>query len=314
MQESMEQKLDVISDITQAIGNTPIVHLNGIDHDGDATFYGKLECLNPFYSVKDRTALYLIRAAEKDGSLRPGDRVIASTSGNLGHSLAAMCAIFGYKLTCVVDSKMPPLNMAILRAMGAEFEYMDTPDASGNLQKPRIARARELGEREGCVNLDQYEDPATAEAHYVSTGPEIYAQMGEHLDVLVGCVGTGGHLCGTSRYLKERLPKLVTVAVEPVGSVIFGGCYKPTKQNGVGLSFTPGNYDPEVVDHEMKCADELAFSTIRRVARTDGILLGGSSGGVLAMAAAYADQAKGSPNILCLLPDGGLKYIEQLYA
>lgn len=304
---------DILDDVTQAIGNTPIVRLKGLEHGGEGLIYGKLECMNPFYSVKDRTALYLIRAAERDGSLRPGDRVVASTSGNLGHSLAAICAILGYELTCVIDSKAPPINIAILRAMGAEFEYVDTPDASGNLQRPRIARARELGQREGYVNLDQYEDPDTAKAHYVSTGPEIYEQMGEHLDVLVGCVGTGGHLCGTSRYLKERLPNLVTIAVEPVGSVIFGGCYKPTKQNGVGLSFTPGNYDPEVVDHEWKCSDELAFSTIRAIARTDGLLLGGSSGGVLAMAARYAGEATEPLNILCLLPDGGLKYVNQLF-
>jgi len=310
----MDTNPNVFSDITKIIGETPIVRINGMEHGGEGVLYGKLECMNPFYSVKDRTALYLIRAAERDGTLRPGDRLVASTSGNLGHSLAAICAILGYRLTCIVDSKMPPVNMAILRAFGADFEYVDTPDASGNLQRPRIARAMELGEREGCVNLDQYFDPNTARAHYESTGPEIFQAIGEELHVLVGCVGTGGHLCGTSRYLKERLPNLVTIAVEPVGSVIFGGCYKPTKQNGVGLSFTPGNYDPAVVDHEVKCSDELAFSTIRQIARTDGLLLGGSSGGVLAMAAKYAGEATRRQNILCLLPDGGLKYVESLYA
>lgn len=113
--------------------------------------------------------------------------------------------------------------------------------------------------------------------------------------------------------IKERLPKLVTIAVEPVGSVIFGGEYKPTKQNGVGLSFTPANYDPGVIDYEMKCSDELAFSTLRHIARTDGLLLGGSSGGVLAMAAQYASKAQEEINILCLLPDGGLKYVEDLF-
>ncbi len=302
-----------LADITQAIGNTPIVRINGLHHGGKGIIYGKMEGMNPFYSVKDRTAIYLIRAAENNGSLRPGGRVVASTSGNLGHSLAAICTLLGYKLTCVVDSKMPTVNMALLRAMGAEFEYVDTPDATGNLQRPRIARAKELGSREGCVYLDQYDDPATAEAHYVSTGPEIYEAVGEHLDVLVGCIGTGGHMCGTARYLKERLPKLVTIAVEPVGSVIFGGEYKPTKQNGVGLSFTPANYDPGVIDYEMKCSDELAFSTLRHIARTDGLLLGGSSGGVLAMAAQYASKAQEEINILCLLPDGGLKYVEDLF-
>lgn len=309
----MAKKIDVLSDVTKAIGNTPIVQINGLAQRSEVAIYGKLECMNPFYSVKDRTALYLIEAAERNGDLRPGDRVVASTSGNLGHSLAAICAVRGYKLTCIIDAKTPAVNKAIFRAMGADVEYVDTPDETGNLQKPRIAWAKKLGEQDGWVNLDQYDDPDTARAHYVSTGPEIDAAMGEELDVLVGCVGTGGHLCGTSRYLKERHPKLVTVAVEPVGSVIFGGCYKPTKQNGVGLSFTPKNYDPQVVDFEMKCSDELAFSTIRKIAQTDGLLLGGSSGGVLAMAARYVGETKGQLNVLCLLPDGGLKYVEDLY-
>lgn len=309
----MTKKMDVLSDASQAIGNTPIVQLRGLAQRSEVAIYGKLECMNPFYSVKDRTALYLIEDAEKNGSLRPGDRVVASTSGNLGHSLAAICALRGYKLTCIIDSKTPAINKAIFQAMGADVEYVDTPDETGNLQKPRIAWAKKLGEQDGWVYLDQYDDPATARAHYVSTGPEIYKAMGDQLDVLVGCVGTGGHLCGTSRYLKERHPDLVTVAVEPVGSVIFGGTYEPTKQNGVGLSFTPDNYDPKVVDFEMKCSDELAFSTIRKIARTDGLLLGGSSGGVLAMAARYVSETKGPLNVLCLLPDGGIKYIDDLY-
>lgn len=299
--------------VTEAIGHTPIVRINGLEHGGESTLYGKLECMNPFLSVKDRTALYLIRSAEQAGRLRPGDRIVESTSGNLGHSLAAICAALGYRLKCVVDSKMPPINKAILRAMGAEFEYVDVRDEIGSTQPARLARARELGEQEGCINFNQFDNPLSADAHYASTGPEVYAAMGEELDVLVGCVGTGGHLCGTSRYLKERLPKLVTIAVEPVGSVIFGGTYAPTKQYGVGLSFIPGNYDPAVVDHEMKCSDALALSTMRKVARTDGILLGSSSGSVLAMAARYASEAEGRQNILCLLPDGGIKYVERFY-
>ncbi len=304
----------LFSNITQLIGNCPIVQINAIEHGGKSAIYGKLEYLNPFGSVKDRTAIYLIRAAEAEGKLRPGGGIVESTSGNLGHSLAAICAVLGYQLTCVVDPKMPAVNLNIFRALGAEIEFVDQPDESGNLQLPRIERARQLAKEKGFVNLDQYNNPVTALAHYKTTGPEVFAAMGEDLDVLVGCVGTGGHLCGTSRFLKERLPRLVTVGVEPVGSVIFGGCYQPTKQNGVGLSFIPGNYDPHVVDREVKCSDEVAFSMIRRVARKDGILLGGSSGAVLAAAGEYASESDEELNILCLLPDGGIKYVDSLYA
>ena len=177
-----------------------------------------------------------------------------------------------------------------------------------------IALAKSIAARlPRCVNLDQYNNPAAIDAHYHSTGPEIFQQLGGRVDVVIGTASTGSHLSGIARHLKERRPQVHVIGVEPVGSVVFGGEFKPFLQNGTGLAFQPGNIRPELVDEVVKVSDHDAFVNCRRVARDEGLLLGGSSGSVLAVARRVVERATGPCNIALVFPDGGLKYLDTVY-
>jgi 2,3-diaminopropionate biosynthesis protein SbnA len=301
--------------LIELIGHTPLMHLQSLsDAARDVHVFGKLECRNPGGSVKDRTALELLRRAQMDHGLEPGWSIVESTSGNMGHALAMLSAIFGYRFICVLDPKTPKANVNLVRAYGGQVEMVETPDETGSYQKKRIAVARSIAAQlPRCVNLDQYNNPAAIDAHYHSTGPEIFQQLGGHVDVVIGTASTGSHLSGVARYLKERLPRTHVVGVEPVGSVVFGGEFKPFLQNGTGLAFQPGNIRPELVDEVVKVSDHDAFVNCRRVAQDEGLLLGGSSGSVLEVARRVVARATGPMNIVLVFPDGGLKYLDTVY-
>ena len=255
-----------------AIGNTPLIRINSFLQESPVCIYGKLESLNPGGSIKDRTAYGLIVQAEKEGILKDGGTIVESTSGNVGLALAMISAVKGYRFIAVLDPKTPRCNINLLMAYGADIEMVDKPDDDGGYQKPRIRRVKEIvGSIPNCVNLDQYNNGAARLAHYHTTGPEIFNDLEGKVDVLVGAVSTGGHLCGTARYLKENIKGIVVMGVEPEGSVIFGGEYLPYKQNGTGLSFVPENYDPNVVDIELKVSDRDAFLMTRELAKRDGV-------------------------------------------
>jgi 2,3-diaminopropionate biosynthesis protein SbnA len=284
------------------------------DEARQINFFGKLESVNPGYSVKDRSALQLIEQAKIDYDLKPGATIVESSSGNMGHALAMLCAVNKFRFICVLDPKAPLCNVTLVKAFGGEVELIQTPDESGSFQKKRIAVARAIAQKlPNCVNLDQYNNPAAVAAHYQNTGPEIYRQMEQKVDVLISCASTGSHLSGTAKYLKERNPAIHVIGVEPVGSVVFGGDFKPFLQNGTGLSFQPGNILPQYVDQVIKISDAEAFKTCRYMARKEGLLLGGSSGSVIAAANRYVQTLNKPANIVLVLPDGGLKYLETVY-
>ncbi len=297
------------------IGNTPLFKLTRLVGDSYANIYAKLEMFNLTGSVKDRSALGMIEAAEREGLLKPDSVIIESTSGNLGISLAAIASYKGYSFICVLDPKVEEEKLRAMKAYGAKIEMVDKPDENGGYQKPRIARVRELLERiPNAVNLDQYNNPHNPESHYQTTGPEIYSDLEGKIDVLIGSVSTGGHLCGTARYLKEKLSKLHVVGVEPEGSVLFGGKYKPYLQQGAGLSFHPRNYDETVIDEKVKVTDLDAFKTTRNFAQKEGVLVGGSSGGVLHVALQIAKRLSSDKNIVAILPDHGDRYLNTVFS
>jgi 2,3-diaminopropionate biosynthesis protein SbnA len=301
--------------IDQLIGNSPLLRLNGLcDDKGLINVYGKLESLNPGYSVKDRSALQLLKQATRDHDLKPGATIVESSSGNMGHALAMLCAAYKFNFICVLDPKTPAANVTLVKAFGGTVVLVDAPDENGSYQKRRIAQARKIAtERPNCVNLDQYNNPAAIDAHYLTTGPEIYQGLDGKVDVLIGSASTGSHLSGTAKYLKERNHNIHVIGVEPIGSVVFGGEYKPFLQNGTGLSFQPGNILREYIDEVIKVSDSDAFTTCRKFAKTEGLLLGGSSGSVLAAAKQYVATLTKPRNIVVILPDGGLKYLETIY-
>ena len=306
------------NNIIETIGNTPLVKLNNfLTENSKVNLFGKLEWLNPGGSIKDRTAYGLIKKAEDDGLLRPGGTIVESTSGNLGIALAMIAAIKRYRFICVLDPKTPKSNINLMLSYGAEIVIVHETDELGGYQRPRIRKVEEIvAKGKNIINLDQYNNPASRTAHYDSTGPEIYIQLDGKVDILVGAVSTGGHLCGAAQYLKEKNPDIIVIGVEPFGSIIFGGKYAPYKQNGTGLSFKPGNYKSEFIDIEKKVSDKTAFLSAREIAKKEGILLGGSSGGVFHIALEYAKEHSRSNkeiNIVMLFADGGTKYLDTIY-
>lgn len=304
-----------VSSVEQLIGNTPLLRLNSFcDAARGVDILGKLEALNPAYSVKDRTARQLLAQARRDYELTEGWTIVESTSGNMGHALAMLCAIARLRFICVLDPKTPKSNVALVKAFGGHIRMVATPDETGSYQKKRIALAKAIAARlPNCVNLDQYNNPAAIDAHFLTTGPEIYEQTHGRIDVLVGSASTGSHLSGTAKYLKSRNPDIRVVGVEPAGSVVFGGEYKPYLQNGAGLSFRPGNILTRYVDEVIRVTDADAFAACRRLAKNDGLLLGGSSGAVAHAAAEYGKQLGRPCTIVVVLPDSGLKYLETIY-
>ncbi|WP_123711414.1 PLP-dependent cysteine synthase family protein [Sinobacterium caligoides] len=303
----------ISSGIDQLIGNTPIINMEYLSNNKH-NFIGKLEFFNPSGSVKDRTAIGLIYKAVESGRLKKGMTLVESSSGNLGHSLAMLCAHMGYKLLCIMDPKTPKANIDLVRAFGGEVCIVTETDEHGGYQKPRIEKARELAEEnEHILNLDQYENPSSNEYHAATTGKEIFRQLDGNIDILVGAVSTGGSLCGTASYLKSQKPDIEIVAVEPLGSTIFGGKYKPFLQNGTGLSFTPGNFDNGLIDHKIRVSDQDAFMQVNRCAKDFGLLLGSSSGALIHAAIEVGNSFDTPKNIVMLLADGGIKYLSTIY-
>ncbi|MDM0116490.1 cysteine synthase family protein [Variovorax sp. J22R133] len=301
--------------VAELIGHTPMMHLKSLsDPARRIAVYGKLEFRNPGGSVKDRSAMQLLAQARRDHGLVPGWSIVESTSGNMGHALAMLCAVHGYNFICILDPKTPRANVNIVRAFGGRVEMVEHPDEQGGFQKKRIALAKAIAARTPrCINLDQYNNPAAIDAHHYGTGPEIHDQLCGAVDVLVGSVSTGSHLSGVARYLKERDPSVHVVGVEPQGSVVFGGQFKPFLQNGIGLSYKPGNIREELIDEVIKVSDRDAFLGCRRLARDESLLMGGSSGSVIAATRQFLQKQDGPCNVVLVLADSGLKYLDTVY-
>lgn len=299
-----------VSSVTELIGDTPLVRLVRYDEaiGAQGVIYAKVEFFNPGGSVKDRVALSMIDSAEAAGVLKPGATIIEPTSGNTGVGLAMVGTARGYKVVLTMPETMSVERRKLLAALGAEIVL--TPGTAG--MKGAIAEAERLRDATpGAVILGQFVNPANPEAHYRSTGPEIWEALDGKVDFFVAGVGTGGTVSGTGRYLKERNPEVRIVAVEPVDSpVLSGGKPGPHKLQGIGAGFVPEIYNATVVDEVMTVGTEEAFEATRRLAATEGLLVGISSGAALYAASEIARREENrGKNIVVLLPDTGERYL-----
>ena len=292
--------------LTQLIGHTPLLALERFAPEGRVL--AKLECFNPLSSAKDRAALYMINDAEARGLLSPGGTIVEPTSGNTGVGLSYIAALKGYQVILTMPETMSQERRSLLAALGAKLVL--TPGAQG--MGGAIAKAKELlATLPGAWMPDQFNNPANARAHYETTGPEIWQDTGGEVDVLVAGVGTGGTLTGAGRYLKERSPEVKVVAVEPAESpVLSGGQAGPHKIQGIGAGFVPGVLDMSLVDEVLPIPGQVAMETARTLARTEGLLVGISSGAAAAAAAQLARRPELSgKTIVAVLPDTGERYL-----
>jgi cystathionine beta-synthase len=305
---------EILPDITHAIGGTPLVALDRLAAGLRPRLVAKVEHMNPGGSVKDRIALPMIEAAEREGLLRPGGVIVEPTSGNTGVGLAMAAAVKGYRCIFVMADKQSEEKRALLRAYGAEVVVCPTdvdPDDERSYYRVSDRLARETP---GAWKPDQYANPANPEAHYLATGPEIWEATGGRITHFVAGIGTGGTISGTGRYLKERNPGVVIVGADTEGSVFSGGSPRPYLTEGVGEDFWPGTYDREICDVIVRVSDRDALLTARAATAAEGILMGESCGTALWAALQIARELD-DPNALfvVLLPDSGRNYVGKLY-
>jgi cystathionine beta-synthase len=295
------------------VGGTPVVRLEKLGRGLAPTLLVKLEFLNPGGSNKDRIGLRMIEAAERDGKLRPGGTIVEPTSGNTGVGLALVAAIKGYRMVFVVPDKVAPEKIALLRAFGAEVVICPTavdPDSPESYYSVSDRLAEEIP---GGFKPDQYSNPENAEAHYRTTGPEIWEQTGGELDAVVVSIGTGGSISGVGRYLKEQKPDVLVVGADPEGSIYSGGPIHPYLVEGIGKDIFTPSFDPTYVDEYVRVSDRDSFLTARRLAREEGVFGGGSSGTTVHAMLEVGKRFGPEATLLATLPDGGRGYLSRFY-
>ena len=300
----------VVKSITELIGNTPMRELTGIEesHSLEASVIAKLEYFNPCGSVKDRVAKNMIENAEKNGDLKPGSVIIEPTSGNTGIGLASVGVSKGYRVIITMPETMSAERRNLMKAYGAELVL--TEGSKG--MNGAIAKAEELAkEIPGAFIPGQFSNPSNPQAHFETTGPEIWEQTGGNVDILVSGVGTGGTISGVGKFLKSKNPNIKIIAVEPESSpVLSGGKPGPHGIQGIGAGFIPETLNTEIYDEIVTVADSDAYQTGRKLAKTEGLLVGISSGAAVwaAVQAAKRAENKGK-TIVAVLPDTGERYL-----
>src|SRR5215208_2067721 len=305
---------EIRDSILDTIGETPLVRLSRIGAGLTPEIVAKLESFNPGGSIKDRVAVRLIEAAERDGRLKPGGTIIEPTSGNTGTGLAIAARLLGYRVIAVMPDKMSREKIDLLRAYGAEVIVCPTnvdPESPESYYSVSDRLAQEIP---GAFKPDQYSNPANPQTHYETTGPEIWRQTAGRITHLVVGVGTGGTITGCARYLKERNPDIVVVGADPVGSIYSNPEVHPYLVEGVGEDFWPATYDRSVTDRYVTVSDRDSFLTTRRLAETEGILVGGSCGLAVHAALEVAkDIDDAAALIAVILPDGGRAYLSKIF-
>ncbi|HEU5280245.1 MAG TPA: cystathionine beta-synthase [Gaiellaceae bacterium] len=302
--------------VLELVGNTPIVRLDSIGRDVQPQLLAKLEYLNPGGSVKDRIGLAMIEKAEAEGKLKPGGTIVEPTSGNTGVGLAIAAAKKGYRCIFVMPDKMSQEKISMLRAYGAEVVICPTavePDSPESYYSVSDRLAEEIP---GGFKPDQYSNMSNPEAHYLQTGPEIWEQTGGEIDAIVISVGTGGTISGVGRYFKERNPDVLIVGADPEGSVYTAEDERgvhPYLVEGIGKDTWPETMDPKVVDEWVRVSDRDSFLVARRLAREEGLLVGGSGGTTVWAALEVAKRFGPDAKILSMIPDSGRSYMSKFY-
>ncbi len=307
--------------ILSAIGRTPLVRLNKVVGPEDATVLVKLEYMNPGGAIKDRMALHIIEKAERAGILKPGATIVENTSGNTGVGVALCAAVKGYKCVFTMPDKMSKEKQDTLKAFGAQVIVTPTNVAADSPESYYSVAKRIASETPGSFYLNQYHNPDNIEAHYLSTGPEIWEQTEGRFDAFVAGIGTGGTMSGCGKYFKEQSDRIKNIGVDPIGSV-YHSLFKTGKMSvphtykveGIGEDMICGAMDLKVMDDVRQVDDRQCFSMARRLAREEGILAGGSSGGAVHVAAQVAKEMGRGKTIVVILPDGGRSYITKFFS
>lgn len=309
-----------VENVLELVGNTPLVRCHTIAKHVKANIYLKLEYLNPGSSVKDRPALKIIEDAEKSGKLKPGGTIVEATSGNTGMGLALGAAIKGYKCIFVMPDKMSDEKIKSLRAMGAKVVVCPTAVEPEDPRSYYNVANRLAEESPGGFLANQYHNQSNPNAHYESTGPELWKQCDGKIDVFVSSAGTGGTITGTGKYLKEQNPDVQIVAVDPIGSIYYD-YFKTGKMTeastylveGFGEDFLPSTMNFDYVDEVVRVTDKECFTYTRRLVREEGILAGGSSGGALCGAIKYAEREDREMNIVVIMCDANTRYLSKIF-
>ncbi|MGG5506189.1 MULTISPECIES: PLP-dependent cysteine synthase family protein [unclassified Myroides] len=321
----MKEEIQAFDNVISLVGQTPLVKLDKVTASLAGHFYGKVEAFNAGHSAKDRIALHIIETAEKKGILKPGGTIVETTSGNTGFSIAMISAIKGYKCILSVSDKSSPDKIDMLRAMGAKVYVCPANVAADDPRSYYEVAKRVQKETPGSIYINQYFNELNTEAHYLSTGPEIWEQTKGQITHFVCCSGTGGTISGTARYLKEKNPNIQILGVDAYGSVLKKyhetgeldpNEIAPYKIEGLGKNLIPSATDFTVIDQFVKVTDKDAALVARELARTEGLFLGYTSGAVLQATRLYAAQGVFDENsvVVMLFPDHGSRYMSKIYS
>mgnify|MGYP003625006377 FL=1 len=321
----MEHKINAYNNLLELVGNTPLIKLNKIAANLEGNFYAKVEGFNPGHSSKDRIALYIIEEAERRGILKKGSTIIETTSGNTGFSIAMISIIKGYECILAVSSKSSKDKIDMLRSMGAKV-YVCPAHVSADDPRSYYEVAKRLHEEtEGSIYINQYFNDLNSEAHYKSTGPEIWNQTNGHITHLVACSGTGGTISGTAKYLKEQNPNIRVIGVDAYGSVLkkyhetgeldTKEIY-PYRIEGLGKNLIPTATNFKVIDEFIKVTDEESAHTAREISRTEGLFVGYTSGAVMQAVRQLEEMGEfnENSNVVVIFPDHGSRYMSKIYS
>ncbi len=321
----MKEEIKACDNLLELIGNTPLVKLNRISTGLKGNFYAKVEAFNPGHSTKDRIALHIIEEAERKGILKPGDTIIETTSGNTGFSIAMVSIIKGYECVLAVTSKSSADKIDMLRAMGAKVYVCPAHVAADDPRSYYCVAKRLHEETKGSVYINQYFNDLNVEAHYKTTGPEIWEQTNGLITHLVACSGTGGTISGTAKFLKEQNPNIRILGVDAYGSVLKK--YHETKEldpkeiypyriEGLGKNLIPTATDFDVIDKFIKVSDEDSAHTARELAKTEGLFVGYTSGAAFQAVKQFAEEGEfdENSNVILIFPDHGSRYMSKVYS